>query len=148
MSWRTIKDQADINYLMEAFGYFHDSCLKEMKYTSGTYVDEELRMQPTNNSRTLHVIFQHQYNDPTAIELEFSELIELKLYPVNPYYTAEIIDATLMLNDSSVCWYDCGTLPEGELDQYKGTLIRAGMVRWRTADEYIGETDVFCRRGI
>lgn len=56
---------------MYRMGSFHDSCLKEMKYISGAYVDEELSMLPVNSKRMLSVIIQRQFENPSAIELQF-----------------------------------------------------------------------------
>ncbi len=42
--WHEIKNNEDITNFMESVFYFHDSCIKEIKYTSGAYVQENLAM--------------------------------------------------------------------------------------------------------
>lgn len=45
---------------MQEFVGFHDSCIKEIKYVSGCYVDRERSMQPINSIRKVEVVFQSQ----------------------------------------------------------------------------------------
>ena len=39
--WTPIQTEEDIFALMQSFGGFHDSCIKELKYISGAYVGED-----------------------------------------------------------------------------------------------------------
>ncbi len=48
--WKTIETSADIQDLMDIFGGFHDSCLKEVRYNSGMQVNSDLRMGNTGNT--------------------------------------------------------------------------------------------------
>lgn len=50
---------------------FHDSCLKELKYISGAYVNDELSMLPVNNQRVLSMIIQRQFKNPSVVEMQF-----------------------------------------------------------------------------
>jgi len=43
--WNEITSQDDLNVLMNQFGGFHDSCIKELKYVSGAFVYKNLSMQ-------------------------------------------------------------------------------------------------------
>ena len=58
--WNEIANEKDLNSFMDTMHGFHDSCLKELKYISGAYVNEELRMFPINKQRKLSVIIQRQ----------------------------------------------------------------------------------------
>ena len=71
--WHEICTEKDISFLMETVGYFHDSCLKELKYVSGAYVNADLSMHPINDMRELKMIIQRQDESPSAIELVFSD---------------------------------------------------------------------------
>ena len=53
--WNQIKNNDDIAKFMGKLAYFHDSCLKELKYVSGAYIEEHY-MQPINKKRTLNII--------------------------------------------------------------------------------------------
>ena len=43
--WNTISNNRDIKQFMEIMCDFHDSCIKEMHYLSGAYVNENLAIQ-------------------------------------------------------------------------------------------------------
>lgn len=141
--WNEIKSEKDLNDFMYRMGSFHDSCLKEMKYISGAYVDEELSMLPVNSKRMLSVIIQRQFENPSAIELQFVGLKYLKLFPNDENYTCEILDATMILKEDCVYWCDCGGLSEDEIKIYEGTTICASKVRWKAADECIGAKEIY-----
>lgn len=141
--WNEINSYEDLSNFMDMHYGFHDSCLKELKYISGTYVNENLSMHPINDHRTLKIVIQRQFKDPCVIELEFMGLIYLKLFPNDENYTSEILDATMILKDDCIFWCDCGGLSETDIETYKGTTICASKVRWRAADKYIGSKEVY-----
>lgn len=141
--WNEIKDDKDLMKFMEKIGYFHDSCIKELKYLSGAYVDEELSMYPVNDRRVLSVIIQRQFEDLSMIEIEFEGLKYLKLFPVDDNYTCEILDSTMIIRDDSIYWCDCGEMSETDLDNYEGTLICASKLRWRFVDGCMGQKEFF-----
>ena len=141
--WNEINNENDLKNFMDMIYEFHDSCMKELKYISGAYVNENLSMKPINDKRVLNIIFQRQINNPSVIEMEFIGLIRLDLHPLDENYTCEIHDATMILKDNCIYWCDCGGLSENDLDNYEGTLICASKVRWRAADEYIGPKEVY-----
>lgn len=141
--WNYIRNEQDISILMETACDFHDSCIKEIKYISGAYVDNDLAMHPVNDLRVLKMIVQRQFDNPSVIELEFSELKYFRLTPCDEQYTCELLDATLLLKDDCVYWCDCGGLTIAELEQYSGTTVCASKVRWRAANEYIGAQEVY-----
>ena len=53
--WNQIKNNDDVADFMGKLAYFLDSCLKELKYVSGAYIEEHY-MQPINKKRTLNII--------------------------------------------------------------------------------------------
>lgn len=72
--WNDIANENDLKNFMDAMYGFHDSCIKEIKYISGAYVNEKLSMSPVNSQRILSVIIQRQFEDPSAIEMQFAGL--------------------------------------------------------------------------
>ena len=46
MEWNEIKTQSDADELMDQFGGFHDACIREGHFWTGTYVSEDLSMAP------------------------------------------------------------------------------------------------------
>ena len=128
--WETISSSDEISQFMERVYDFHDSCVKEMSYISGAYVDDSLSMYPLNDRRI---------DENSMIEMEFQGLKYLKLFPVDPYYTCEILDSAMLLKDGDIYWCDCGDVTEADLDDYKGTLICASKLRWRAIENHMGE---------
>ena len=141
--WETISTSDEILKFMEKVCYFHDSCIKEISYISGAYVDEDLSMHPLNSRRVLRVVIQRQCEKDSMIELEFQELNHLKLFPVDESCTCEILDSTMIVKDGNIYWCDCGNLSESDLDDYTGTLICASKLKWRSIVNHMGEKEFY-----
>ena len=141
--WNEIANEKDLNSFMDAMYAFHDSCIKEIKYISGAYVDEKLSMSPVNSRRVLSMIIQRQFENPSVVEMQFVGLKSLKLFPIDENYTCEINDATMILKEDRIYWCDCGGLSEKDVESYTGTTICASKVRWRALDEYIGSKEIY-----
>lgn len=137
--WNEIESREDLFEFLDIVSFFHDSCIKEMKYLSGAYVDNDLSMYPINDNRILSVVIQRQFENIHTIEMRFEKLKFLKLYPVDDSYTCEIHDATLIWKDECIWWCDCGGLSESDIADYKGTIICASKLRWRSIDNCIGK---------
>ena len=137
--WETISSSDEISRFMERVYDFHDSCVKEISYISGAYVEDSLWMHPLNDRRILRVIIQWQFAEDSMIELEFQGLKYLRLFPVDESYTCEILDSAMLLKDGSIYWCDCGDVTEADLDDYEGTLICASKLRWRAIENHMGE---------
>lgn len=144
MNWNELKTQQDINVLLDTFGYFHDGCIKELKYISGEYVAENLSMYPFNSQRKLSIIFQRQYKDPSVIEIVFEGVVKLNLEPNNEQYDEIIFEAFLGINNNLIYWADT---KEFSFDNPTNcTWVAANRAKWRVADEYIGGEEVYTTR--
>ena len=141
--WNEIANEKDLNIFMDTVHGFHDSCLKELKYISGAYVNEKLSMFPINKQRILNMIIQRQFDSPSVIEMQFVGLKYLKLFPTDENDTCEILDATMLLKEDCICWCDCGGLSVKDIENYTGTIICASKVRWRAVDKYIGSNEIY-----
>lgn len=141
--WNEIGTQKDLDDFIEKFYGFHDSCIKEMKYTSGAFVTDDLAMSPVNSKRILTIIIERQFDDIPVVELEFSGLKYLKLYPVQEEYTCEILDSTFIFKDGYIYWMDIGGLNENQLDDYQSTLVCAKNLRWRAIDVPFGDVELY-----
>lgn len=141
--WNEIIDSNDLNRFMSDVCFFHDSCIKELKYLSGAYVNDRLAMHPINDHRILKVIIQRQSRDLSMLELEFEGLKHLTLFPVDDEYSCEILDSTMILKDDCIYWCDCGGLSETDLSNYNGTLICASRLRWRSIEGCMGKKEFF-----
>lgn len=141
--WNEIVDSSDLRSFMHDVCFFHDSCIKELKYLSGAYVTERLSMHPINDRRILKVIIQRQSENLSMLELEFEGLKCLNLFPVDDEYSCEILDSTMILKDDCIYWCDCGGLSEIDLSNYDGTWICASKLRWRSIDGCMGQKEFF-----
>ena len=141
--WHSINNDSDRITFMNIVGSFHDSCIKEMSYLSGAYVDKELSMYPVNDQRCLKVIVQRQSQEHAMIEMEFDGLKYLKLFPCGDDYTCEILDATIILTEGSVYWCDCGGISVSALEHYTGTVICASKLRWRSIEGCMGQKEFY-----
>lgn len=141
--WNDIANENDLKNFMDAMCGFHDSCIKEIKYISGAYVNEKLSMSPVNSQRILSVIIQRQFENPSVVEMQFVGLKYLKLFPNGENYTCEILDATMIFKEDCIYWCDCGGLSVKDIESYTGTTICASKVRWRAVDEYIGPNEIY-----
>ncbi len=141
--WHTVSNRDETEAFMEQVGYFHDSCIKELKYISGAYVSDRLSMQAINNKRELSLIIQRQYENPSMLELQFEELKYLKLFPVGTEYTCEISGATMLCLDGYIYWADSDELCEDNLSDYDGTLICAKRMKWREIDGCMGKDEFY-----
>ena len=142
--WKTINNESELKDFMQLMCNFHDSCIKEMRYLSGAYVQENLSMYPYNNERALKVIIQRQERNPCSIEMEFTGLLKMNLFlEDSDDYTCEIIGATMIFARDRIYWCDDTDLSEADMERYKGTLICSKSVRWRETDKYIGKEEVY-----
>lgn len=126
--------------LVDLFGDFKDSCVKEVRYVSGAYVDEELAMWPYNDKRTLFLLLQRQEEGPAAIELAFDGVECFHLEPAGEEYDCSIIRAEFYWREGMLWWsdaigFDPGHPPYGQ--QFSWVCARSA--RWRIRDEWLGD---------
>lgn len=144
--------QKDADELIEIFGNFHDSCIKELRYISGAYVESDLGMYPINSKREVSIIFQRQWENPTAIEMVFSKLERLNLEPHDENYDGIIYGALLRVEKGSILWVDSddffedkvAAIMKNEFNDKGYIWINAKKVKWRRLpDSYMGDLPVY-----
>lgn len=136
--WNPIQTHQDILRLLVDTEQFHDSCIKEIKYLSGAFVDNSLAMHPINSLRKLSILIQRQSNFLSTIEIEFGGLIYFYLSPVDERFSCEILDGDMCLHNGCIYWGDCGKIFPEETENYPGTLICAESCRWRVVNNGLG----------
>ena len=136
--WNTIKTEEDIKVFMEQIVFFHDSCIKEMSYVSGAYMNKDCSMYPINDCRNLKMIIYRQFEDFPAIELEFMGIRYLKLYPATDNYTCEILGAALFFKDGLIYWCDDDFITPDNMNDYQRTIVCAESLRWRSIGKFFG----------
>lgn len=141
--WREISVEKERLLFLEEMHYFHDSCIKELRYISGAHVNNDLSMYPINDRRLLRVVIQRQFKDCPMIELEFQGLQFLKLSPVEDTYTCEIQDCSMFFKNGCVYWADHKNVAETNIDSVEGTVICASKCRWRPIENNMGSADFY-----
>ena len=91
--WEEIKDNKDIETLLQLYGDFHDGCLREIHVVTRESVDRGLSMS-FDGSLTATLLFQRQYKNPTVIELRFDNVGQLNFKPPGPDYDSVIDGVT------------------------------------------------------
>lgn len=137
--WNIIKNKKDIENLIEIFGNFHDSCLKELHMWTDHYVDEELSMH-VNSELDTHVrmLFQRQYENPSAIELLFEEVTGIEIYPSTVNYVDIILDAKIIYKDDIIYWAASEEWTPEESEDLAISWIGAKKVKWRDVSFWMG----------
>ena len=133
-AWNTIETEADLATFMELLGGFHDSCINEISYVSGAYVNAELSMSPFDDIRMVDILMQRQAMNPTALVMRFVGLRKLNLVPCDENYTCEILGASMFLADGLIYWADDDYQTIDTIAQYGGTWICAKELQWCAVD--------------
>ena len=139
MKWIELKDIDDIKGFLEIFGYFHDSCLRELLMWTDSYVDNDLSMKVGLGFDTkVRMFFQRQSNAPSAIELLFEGVTNFHLKPSPENYDSIIYDANILLKDGTFYWADSVEWTPNHNDE-EVTWISAKKVKWREVSHWMGE---------
>ena len=138
MDYIELKNNKDIEKLMQKFNWFHDSCIKELQYYSGGYVGEDGSMYPFNSARCVKVIFQSQDTNAGVIELKFDGIKKLNLIPRNEEYDCIIYSASLEKIGNIFYWSEWGDFEIEDLTKEEGTWVSAEKVSWRTLKNAYG----------
>jgi hypothetical protein len=130
MTWQVLSSVADCNQLLNKFGEFHDSCLREMHLWTEHFVDDNLSMSVSAglDSRA-KLLFQRQFREPSAIELLFEEIVELRIEATEENYDSIILDADVQLIDGLY-----------QFDADGIVRIASRRLSWRDASQWMGST--------
>ena len=96
--WNEIKNEEDIQSLLEEYYDFHDSCIVSINYSSGAFVDENNAMGNGElYEHTVLMAFNSQWKKP--IELLFKGVRKCNIVGWQDYYFCDIMGAYLGFND-------------------------------------------------
>lgn len=137
-----INNEKDIEYFLIQCDNFHDSCIFEIYYKSGAYVDENLSMCPVNSVNTLTIRFHSQNKKCRKFDVVFIDLIHLNFAPIASGYSCEIFRGKLIQRRGVYYWS-----PNYEFDpddtayslNTKLTWVCCKKIKWRIYDEEIRE---------
>jgi hypothetical protein len=132
--WKELKDENDIEALIQLYGNFHDSCLREVHIVTKESVDRRLSMS-FDGSLIATLLFQRQFKNPTVIELKFDNVGQFNFITPDPSYNAVIYDATFRKVGNMFYWADEENWELGDND---AVWISAEKIFWRERPELIG----------
>lgn len=140
--WNKIETESDITNFMKDMNDLSDSCIKEIKYVSGGYVNEDLSMYAQNLKRNLYICIQRQYNKFSTIELMFQGVVKFNMIPRNEHKDCVIYDSSLIKKQNLYYWADYEDLDINNIEEY-GTLVIAEHVYWRNINTCLGNKEVY-----
>lgn len=122
MEWKKIMTESDINEFMNLFDNFHDSCIKEISYSSGTYVDDDFSMI-MNVEPTAKIVIQRQSEFMTSIEFLLEGVTKLHINN-DLHATLEIFKAKFFKKNDLFYWFEND-------DDENSTNFVCETIRWR-----------------
>ena len=137
MNWISVKSGKDLDLLNETFGNFHDGLLKEMCFSSGGYVQKDLSMHAFS-SPVARFLFQRQWENPSVIEIEFRDIIQINIKPEGIDEFIDIVVARIYLKDTIFFW-SARDYELHEVGKDNHTWIAAKFLQWRVRDELLGQ---------
>jgi hypothetical protein len=132
--WTEIKTQTDIDNLLKLYGYFHDSCLRDIYISTQEFVDEKRAMN-IENILTATLLFQRQFKDNAVLELKFEYVDGFNYVPLKDNYSNVILDATLKTKNELFYWAD---FQDWEIGENDSIWICGRKLFWRLRPELIG----------
>ncbi|GLC90145.1 hypothetical protein [Lysinibacillus piscis] len=139
MTWIHVHNQADIEHLLQTFGYFHDGCLKELHMWADTYVNENLAMTvPSGLDTHVRMLFQRQFNNPSAIELLFEEVTGLHIHPSAENHDSIIYDAIVLQHEGHFYWANHYNWHPQTSSLHNIHWISAKKLKWREVSDWMG----------
>jgi hypothetical protein lmonocytFSL_02678 len=101
--WHELNSQNDIDNFMKETAGFHDSCIVELNYKSGSFVKEDGAMCLATEPY-MYITFHSQMAKFPAFEMELGMLDRFAIN-LNLGYTLEIYNATFEKRDDGFYWY-------------------------------------------
>ena len=136
MLFNNISDKSSIDYLMHMFNGFHDSCIKEIRYVSGTYVDRNRAINPFDSIKTAAVIFQSQSAAIRTIEMKFEKVHRLILCPKGEDEDAIIYGASIKKYNGLLYWSSIDDAELTELESNEFTWISSEKISWTVLNDF------------
>ena len=141
--WHELKNDKDAEQFRQAVWSFHDSCIKEIKYINGFYVNKKYVTHPMNDQRKLIMKVHRRVDSSSVIELEFTGITFMRFLPDDGKYSCEILKSKFFFSRGVVSWCDNDKAENfEEAAELSRTVIVAGKVRWRTVNSRVSSDTV------
>jgi hypothetical protein len=135
--WQSLSTSDQLSDLLALFGNFHDACIRELHVVTGHYVDEALSMH-VDWRTTIRMLIQRQFAAPSAIELRFEEVVEMRICPPPPDFVAIIFGAAFFLENGIFYWSDNSAWRPLAPGDGESTWVAARKLFWRDASDWLG----------
>ena len=139
--WSPLNNQDDVDLLMQVFGRFHDSCIRQVFISTREYVAKDLSMG-FDYIPTVKILFQRQFRNASVIEISFEEVEEMNWRHDNLLSDTGltiIMEAVLQIENGLVHWAeDIDWLDAGD-ERNDFRWIAARTVKWRTVEDALGQ---------
>lgn len=132
--WIEVKDQQDIDKLMESYGFFQDSCLRDLYMSTREFVDDQ-RVMHFNNTLTASLLFQREFGSDAVLELKFENIERLNFKPFEEKEHPVIYDVTIRKQNGLIYWADSANW---EIDDHDSIWISGKKLFWRFRPELLG----------
>lgn len=107
MEWKKLQNTDDVENMLKIFGYFHNSCLKELHMWNEHFVDDDLSMSVSGYlDHKVRILFQRQARNPSSIELMFEQATQMHVLPGPENYDSIIHKATFLFQSGLFYWAD------------------------------------------
>lgn len=146
--WNEVREQEDIDHLLEIYGNFHDSCIVGLEYMSGASVGRNKSMYFAGpDDRRLDLLLHRQW-EPVEVELSFTGVRKFSIVGWNDNYFCDIYGCHLGFHrdllpgrdDKLIVWSDNSVfspnneMSRGLLDSGNSSYIIAQNLSWRLLD--------------
>lgn len=138
MHYKEIRTMDDVLEFMNLFNHFHDSCLKELKYVSGSYVNPDLSMVASDSLKTISAVFHSQNPNLSSIEIVFLDVERLCLVPRLDHYDSIILGAHFSLMDGIFYWAEYDDFDYHRSTEFNGTWVQCKGVKWKSLCDSLG----------
>jgi hypothetical protein len=142
--WHDLKTKQDVENLINIFGGFHDSCLRELYLWTDHYVSSNLAMHVNPDlDCKVRALFQRQDLNPSAIEMLFEEVTCLNIFPSPINYDSIIQGVTLILIDDCFYWANDTYWSPDDTDRNEVSWISAKKIKWCDASNLMGKELIY-----
>jgi hypothetical protein len=139
MEWTEVKTPDDARSLMDVFGNFHDSCIREAHLSTDHWVSRDLSMSCAGHlDNKIRFLIQRQFRNPSAIELFFDHVTRFNLVPAPNGHDAVIFAATLLVQEGYIFWSPEDDWRQEKPNRDEFTWVSAKKLRWREVN-WLGE---------
>ncbi len=141
--WIPVRDQSDIEHLMNRFGNFHDGCVREAHLWTDSWVAKNLAMNvPGGLDTRIRFRIQRQFRDPSVIEMMFEEVVIMHWVPTPDNCDSIILEASLLIREDLIYWSPDSNWNPDLPDRDNFAWIAAKKLSWREVDG-LGEELLF-----